>query len=471
MPLFINSNISSLNARRHLNKSNGALARSFERLSSGLRINSAADDAAGLAISSRMGAQVRSLNTAIRNGNDGISLVQTAESAMNEGSSILSRMRELAVQAANDTNTNADRASLQTEVTQLIDELNRIGNQTEFNTIQLLDGSYSDQSFHIGFKANQTLSVSINDMRATALGARANATAAAAVDSAAFSAGDVVINGTGIGVSSSSDDSLSTTLASASAIAKAAAINAQSGLTEVTAEVVASTVTSAAAISAFDLTAGGLVLNGIDIGVVSNIASLDSGGVLTAAINKKTSATGVSATLNETTGVISLTTADGRNIHVSATGTAATFFSTDVYQSSLKLTSDEDFVVGGVAASTKAGINATLYTQDFTDVVSTINISTTSGANDSLAVLDAAIDRVASQRSDLGAVQNRLESTLANLEAVSENLSAARSRIRDADFASETANLTRAQIIQQAGVSILAQANTSPQSVLSLLGG
>ena len=470
MPLYINSNISSLNAQRHLNKSNGELSQSFERLSSGLRINRASDDAAGLAITRRMEAQVRSLNTAIRNGNDGISLVQTAESALSEGSNILTRMRELAVQATNDTNTNADRASLQTEISSLITELNRIGDQTEFNTLTLLDGSYASKTFHIGFKADQTIDVSVDDMRATALGARAVATGAANVNSLALSAGDMVINGTGIAATTSADDTLSTTLASASAIAKAAAINAQSGLTNVSAEVVAASVTSAAAISAFDLTAGGLVLNGVDIGVVSNIASLDTGGILTAAINKKTSASGVSATLNETTGVISLTTADGRNIHISATGTAATFFSTDVYQSALKLTSDDDFVVGGSASSTKSGINATLYTEDFTDVVSTINISTKSGANNSLAVLDSAIDSIASQRSDLGAIQNRLESTVSNLQAVSENLDAARSRIEDADFAAETAWLTRAQIIQQAGVAMLAQANSAPQSVLSLLG-
>ena len=470
MPMFVNSNVSSLNSQRHLTNSNKALGKSFERLSSGLRINSASDDAAGLAISRRMHAQIRSLNTAIRNGNDGVSLIQTAESALSESSNILTRMRELAVQATNDTNTNADRASLQTEIGQLVTELNRIGDQTEFNTRTLLDGSYASKDIHVGFKQGQTIEVTVSDMRATSLGARATATGAAAVNSAAFSAGDMSINGTGIGASVSTDDTLSSTLASASAIAKAAAINAQSGLTGVTAEVVAATVTGTLAVSAGDLAAGDLVINGVDIGVVSNVASLDAGGVLTAAINSKTSATGVTASLNETTGVIALTTADGRNIHISAQNAADTFFNSGVALSSLTLTSNEDFVVGGTAASTKAGINATLYTKDTTDTIAQLNISTKSGANNALAVLDSAIDRVASQRSDLGAIQNRLESTLANLGSVSENLSAANSRIEDADFAMETAQLTRSQIIQQAGVAMLSQANASPQIVLSLLG-
>ena len=469
MPLYISTNVSSLNSQKHLNRSSKALSKSFERLSSGLRINSASDDAAGLAVARRMGAQVRSLKTAIRNGNDGISLIQTAESALSESSSILERMRELAVQATNDTNTNSDRASLQSEITQLVSELDRIGDQTEFNTQTLLDGSYASKEIHVGANAGQTISFSLNDARSTSLGARATATAAAAVNSAAFSAGDISINGTGIAASTSADDTLSSTLASASAIAKAAAINAQSGLTGVTAEVVAATVTGTAAVSAGDLAAGDLVINGVDIGVVSNVASLDIGGVLTAAINSKTSASGVTATLDDTTGVISLSTADGRNIHISAQNAADTFFNSGVTLSSLKLTSNEDFVVGGTAASTKAGINATLYTKDTTDTVAQLNISTKSGANNALAVLDSAIDKVASSRGDLGALQNRLESTLSNLQSVSENLSAARSRVEDADFASETAQLTRTQILQQAGVAMLAQANSSPQVVLALL--
>ncbi len=470
MPMFVNSNANSLNSQRHLNKANRNLSRSFERLSSGLRINSAADDAAGMAISKRMHAQVRSLNTAIRNGNDGVSLIQTAESALSESSNILTRMRELAVQATNDTNTNADRASLQTEVGQLITELNRIGDQTEFNTQTLLDGTYSGKDFHIGFREGQTISLSINDMRGSAIGARATATAAHAASAAAFTASDMVINGTAIGASVSTDDTLSTSLASSGAIAKAAAINAQSGLTGVTASVKAASVTGAAVTSGgVALLAGDLVINSEDIGAVTGIASLDAGGVLTAAINAKSAATGVTATLNETTGVISLSTSDGRNIHISAQNQAANYFTTDVYQSSLELTSNDDFVISGTNASARGGITATLYTRDTADSVSAINISTKSGANNALAVLDSAIDKVASSRGGIGALQNRLESTISNLQSVSENLSSARSRVEDADFAAETAQLTRTQILQQAGVAMLAQANSSPQVVLALL--
>jgi flagellin len=383
-------------------------------------------------------------------------------------------MRELAVQAANDTNTNSDRASLQSEITQLVSELNRIGNQTEFNTIKLLDGTYLDQTFHIGFKANQTIAIGINDMRATALGARAHTVISdsVAVNSVAITAaGLVAIDGVSIRNTSSADDTLSTTLRSASAIAKAAAINDSTGLTGVTAVVQSSVVTGAAAISAAAVAAGDLVINNISVGVVTNVAANDQGGVLTAAINAVSSATGVTAVLDTVTGLISLTATDGRNVHISAQNGADTWFNSGVLQAKLQLTSLEDFVVGGSAASTIVGIDATLYTRDVIDVVSAINVSTRSGANASLATLDAGIDLIASQRASLGAVQNRLESTISNLQAVSENLSAAKSRIEDADFASETAALTRAQIIQQAGVSILAQANTSPQAVLSLLGG
>ena len=474
MPLFINSNISSLNARRHLNGANRSLSRSFERLSSGLRINSAADDAAGLAISNRKGAQVRSLNTAVRNGNDGISLIQTSEGALSESSNILTRMRELAVQAANDTNTNSDRASLQSEVDQLIDELNRIGSQTEFNTISLLDGTYEDQTFHVGFKAGQTISVSIGDMRATALGAEAKTVLDdGRVDSVAIAAGDVVINGTTIRASVDGDDTNFEAVAGASAISKAAAINDSSGLTGVTA-VVQENFVETNQISAATVTAGSLLINTVDVGPVTNVLANDAGGGLVAAINAIQGATGVTAEVDSTTGKITLTAEDGRDIQtIAAAGTAAAAWfgagTTDT-RAELQLESLDDFFLGGANVAARLEIDPDLIERDFTNTVSAIDLSTRAGANDALQVLDAGIDGIASQRADLGAVQNRLESTISNLQSVAENLAAARSRIRDADFAAETAELTRAQIIQQAGVAMLAQANTSPQAVLSLLG-
>ncbi len=472
MPLFINTNVSSLNSQRHLDGANRGLSKSFERLSSGLRINSAADDAAGLAITRRMTAQVRSLNTAVRNGNDAISLIQTSEGALSETSNILTRMRELAVQSTNDTNTNSDRASLQAEIDQLNNELNRIGSQTEFNTISLLDGSYEDQEFHIGFKAGQTISVTIADMRATALGAQAKTTFDdGRVNSVAIALGEVVINGTSIRASVDADDTTAA-VAGASAIAKAAAINDSSGLTGVTAVVQANTQLTAV-ISAANLAANDLQINGTSVGPVNNIQASDAGGGLTAAINAVQGATGVTAEVDSVTGKITLTAEDGRDITTVVANPAATAWfgaGTVTTRAELQLKSLDDFFLGGAQTTAKLNLTTELVTQDFTNTVSAMNLSTKAGANDSLEVLDAAIDGVASQRADLGAVQNRLVSTVSNLQSVSENLSAAKSRIEDADFAQETANLTRAQIIQQAGVAMLAQANTSPQAVLSLLG-
>ena len=470
MPLFVNSNVSSLNSQRHLAGSGRSLSRSFERLSSGLRINSAADDAAGLAVSQRMDAQVRSLNTAVRNANDGVSLIQTAESALSESSNILTRMRELAVQATNDTNTNSDRASLQAEVTQLVSELNRIGDATEFNTQALLDGSFSGREFHVGFKAGQTIALSIDDSRATALGARAIKTSTAVL-TAAITANDVIINGEAIRATLDADDGLSSVLKDESAIAKAKAINDSAGVTGVYATVEENVKTGAAAVTAGAFAAvGDLVINGENIGKITTIEALDASGSLVAAINAKTGATGVVAT--NVAGKITLTAADGRNIGIA--GAAANsdiwFDADETYRAKVTLTSNADFFLGGADTANTLKMDSGLYTLDTDDVVSAINIGTKDGANDALAVLDSAIDKVSSQRSDLGALQNRLVSTTSNLQAVSENLSAAKSRILDADFAQETANLTRSQIIQQAGVAMLAQANNSPQMVLSLLG-
>ena len=474
MALYINSNISSLNAQRHLTGSGRAMSKAFERLSSGFRINSAADDAAGLAISNRMTAQIRSLNTAIRNTNDGVSLVQTAESAMFEMNNILERMRELAVQAANDTNTLSDRQSLQGEIDQLVAELDRIGNNTEYNTQNLLDGTFSAKDIHVGAQADQTIAIELADFRPDALGAVAASTGSE-VSSVAISAGDVSINGTVIDATLAADDTLSNTNATFSAIAKAAAINKTSGTHNVTATVEANTYTAGAGstVQAGNLAAAGLIINGTDIGAVTGIQVNDQGGHLVAAINAKTTSTGVTASVSN--GLLTLQAADGRNIDLTFDANAATLSglngssATVVEYSQVTLTSNEDYTVAGAAARIGFAVGDT--TVDRTDVVSTLSVVTKLGANSALSTIDKAIDQVSSRRGDLGALQNRFESTIQNLQAVTENLSAARSRIRDADFATETAELTRTQIVQQAGVAILAQANAAPQSVLALLAG
>jgi len=486
MALRINTNVASLNAQRQLSRTNSSLARSFERLSSGLRVSSAKDDSAGLAISNRMSAQVRSLNQAVRNANDGISLVQTAESAMSESANLLERMRELTVQAANDTNTTSDRVSIQEEVDQLVSELNRIGNDTEFNSKTLLDGSASDVDFHIGANADQVLNVSLKDSRATFLGAQAsdtslsvatNADGSVSVDGTAISKdnGEISLNGVFI------DDSATDGLAggdATSAIAKAAAVNQTTGKHGVTASAEATTYTGGV-VAAGDFALADMIINGVDIGAADGVLALDSDGRMIAAINAKSTDTGVTATV-AATGEITLTAADGRNIDIELTddGEDITLLDDDqdgagddhVVRGAVTLTSDEDIDLGGTTI-VRLGMTAN---QDFdvstADVVSGISVTTKAGANDALATIDRAISQVAKRRGALGAAQNRLESTISNLSAVAENTAAARSRIVDADFAKETAEMTRAQIVQQAGVAILAQANASPQTVLALLG-
>ena len=291
MALTINTNVASLNAQRNLSGSQSSLGTAMQRLSSGLRVNSAKDDAAGLAISNRMTSQIRGLNQAVRNANDGISLAQTAEGALQESTNILQRMRELAVQSANDTNSSADRASIQSEVTQLIDELDRIATTTKFNGRGLLNGSTAGALFQVGADANQTISITI-----------------------------------------------------------------------------------------------------------ANVSAGDLGNFVAAAGS-------------------------------------------------------------GSAATPAAGVT-----------IASVTVSTASGAQAAIESIDAAIGQIDGIRGNLGAVQNRFESTIANLSNISENLSSARSRILDADIAQETSNMTKFNILQQAGVSILAQANQAPQLALSLLG-
>ena len=474
MPQVINSIIASLNAQRSLNTSQSALATSLQRLSSGLRINSAKDDAAGLAISERMTAQIRGLNQAARNANDGISLAQTAEGALGEIGNNLQRMRELAVQSANATNSSTDRAALQAEAAQLIAEIDRVATQTSFNGVNLLDGTFSAQQFQVGANANQTISITeISSARTTALGASYSATTTGGVvNTTAISSGNVTING--VAIVDSVSDGVSTASATASAKAKATAINATSG-TGVTATANATAVAGTSMVTA--ALTGTITINGV------TTASVTTGGgtlaadriAITSAINAISGATGVIATNTgaDATGV-TLAAADGRNIvhsfttlTAAATGVGAAATTTGT----LTLTSSgtSGITVGGTVAILGSPASATA-SQTGT-AVSVLDISSVSGANTALASIDAALSTINSSRGSLGAYQNRFSSAIANLQTTSENLSAARSRIQDADFAAETAALTRNQILQQAGTAMLAQANALPQNVLTLLRG
>jgi flagellin len=475
MAITVNTNIASLNAQRNLSGSGQLLSQSLQRLSSGLRLNSAKDDAAGLAISTRMGAQVRGLNQAARNANDGISLAQTAEGALGEITNNLQRIRELAVQSANASNSQSDRAALQAEVAQRVAEIDRVAAQTDFNGKKLLDGSFSAQRFQVGANQGQTISItSISSARTTALGASYSATTTSgAVNAVATGGGNVTING--VSIVASVSDGVSTAAADASAKAKATAINATSGH-GVTATANATAVGGTANVGA-DLT-GTITINGVTTASFSTSAgdTAQNRANTVAAINAISAATGVIATNtgDNATGV-TLAAADGRNIvhsfntltaAATGVGTAATTYGT------LTLTSNGNsgITIGGTAVAVIGSPSSVSATQTGT-AVSAIDISSADGADTAILSIDAAINTINTSRGDLGAIQNRFESIIANLMNVAENLSAAQARIMDADFAVETANLTKSQILQQAGLAMLAQANTVPQAALTLLQG
>jgi len=477
MGLYINTNLSSLNAQRKLSSTSNSLGRSFERLSSGLRINGARDDAAGLSITTRFTAQIRGLNQAVRNSNDGISLAQTAEGALNETTNILQRMRELSVQAANDTNNDSDRASLQAEVAQLKTELDRISETTNFNGNKILSGDFLARDLQVGANVGETLSVSIKGSGTKDLARQVRTSTTVDVNAATLNAGDlgilyddgkgpVSVRGTNVG-----DDELSTTLNASSAIAKAAAINSLTETTGVRA-IVGKTEVEGGAITAQTLDASNYIeLNGEKISGFS-VQANDADGSLVDAINAVSDETGVVASLDSDSELV-LTAADGRNIEIevtSAAGATLGGLSSGVGLGKLDLQSDDQFTIQGGTGAAAIGQVAGVYGVNSDKSVNSVDISSREGAIMALDTIDLALEDVSAQRADLGALQNRLESTINNLSTTSENLSASRSRILDADFASETAQLSRNQIIQQAGVSILAQANQQPQIALGLLG-
>ncbi len=474
MSQVINTNISSLNAQRNSNRTQSELATAMQRLSSGLRINSAKDDAAGLAITDRMTSQIRGINQAARNANDGISLSQVAEGALGAISTNLQRIRELAVQSANATNSASDRAALQQEVAQLTTEIDRVATQTQFNGLNLLDGTFAAQQFQVGANAGQTITVaSIASARASALGVYQG-----------FN-----LTNQSIGTASNTPAALSVTVGSGASIAlgnvavdaKAiAAAIANAGLPGMTVSANATTV--AAGTSTDSATASGnatITVNGIAItvaGVDGNLAQSRANAV--AAINAQSAATGVTAT--DTGSGIGLVAADGRNVTTSYaaggfTGSGMADFGLAA-AGTTGATLNLSYVApqgtsGNVVFAQTGGFNGTTAIASTGTAISTLDISNVAGANAALTAIDAALASVSGSRAQLGAVQNRFSSTIENLQTASENLSASRSRIQDADFAAETAALSRAQVLQQAGTAMIAQANQSPQQVLTLLKG
>ena len=506
MALTINTNVASLNAQRNLGKSQGALSKSMQRLSSGLRINSAKDDAAGLAISDRMTSQIRGLNQASRNANDGISLAQTAEGAMQESTNILQRMRELSVQSANASNSVADRDALQSEVNQLQSEMDRISNSTTFNGLKILDGSFTNSAFQVGSNANETISVSIGSMNSSDLGrdALAGLTAVGATGAGAATpiAADVSA-GNDIGAQAltvagyKGSSTIANTVLTAGISAKdaAAAINDVSADTgvEATASTSADVTISAAGTISFSLGSDSNLQT-----VSANITSTTDLKDLVKAINDVSGKTGVTAEVT-TTGM-TLAQAEGKDIKiqdaVNSTGAGTTMSvtgqsgaaaaldtdsggtgndSTSV-AGTLEFSSRSSFSVSSSIAFDAAGAGSLVagaadsINSSAAETINELDISTAAGAQSAIDVIDKALGTIDSQRGDLGAIQNRFESTIANLQNISENVTAARSRILDADIAQETSAMTKNNILQQAGVSILAQANQAPQLALSLLG-
>jgi flagellin len=398
MALTVNTNVSSLNAQRNLTKSGQGLATSMERLASGMRINSAKDDAAGLQISSRLTSQINGLSVAQRNANDGISMAQTAEGAMQASTDILQRMRELALQSANGSNSTEDRESLQKEVAALTTELTRIAETTSFGGQQLLDGSFGSKGFQVGANAAETITMSLGDISADAIG---GTTRSPAVGS--FLAADV--------------DAL---IAEGTTGDKGSVTFTHTDTSGANTEIV------------------------VDL---SNVTDLES---FSSALNASLNGLGVTASVNG----------------IASVDLAGTVLQGETLTSAAVDGDGTAYTITGTATT----VDVTPANQ-VTTVAEDIDISTAVGSSNALAIIDNALGEINESRASLGAVQNRFGHTISNLANISENVSASRSRIQDTDFATETAHMTKNQILQQAGTSILSQANQIPQAAISLLGG
>ncbi|HIF9459854.1 TPA: flagellin [Photobacterium damselae] len=475
MAVTVNTNVSAMTAQRYLNSASNGVANSMEKLSSGLRINSAKDDAAGLQISNRLTSQTNGLNVAMRNANDGISMAQTAEGAMQESTNMLHRMRDLALQSANGSNSDEDRAAIQKEVTALQTEMTRIADTTTFGGQNLLDGSFGTKEFQIGSNANETIDVSLSDISANAIGnftAGGSAGSKFGKDAASKGAGkDFAVGATAGKLNLSGPDGSKEVAITATDKITTIANNINSANTGIKAETSVSTKISGLASGEtgtleigkdkFELAKynGDNKKLAEDLGKAGYTATVSENGQDITVEAKNVDGIKVSGAKK-----------DGVSLDGESAGTAGDNI---VKDAKLKLSSSSNFsvsddgtakldeIIGGTAGGKAAGgLNS----------VAKIDLTTQSGSQDALAVIDAAIAGIDSQRADLGAVQNRFNHTLNNLSNINENVNASNSRIKDVDFAKETTNMTKNQILQQASTSILAQAKQIPQSALSLLG-
>jgi len=510
MASVINTNVASLNSQRNLSSSQASLNTSIQRLSSGLRINSAKDDAAGLAISDRMNSQIKGMTQATRNANDGVSMAQTAEGALSSSGDILQRIRELAVQSSNSSNSASDRQALQTEVTQLGSELNRISNTTEFNGQKLLDGTMGTANFQVGANAGQLISMTGANFQTNTYGN--NNIAADGIDAAATSTastGSIVINGS---LGSEKIDTVGYAAATAGPPATEAVkgstaktiasdINNKTAKTGVTASAKTDMNLSMGAGSySFTLASDNAEPVKVSFSVGGSGSNATDYASAINAVNAQSANTGVTAQYDSKNGGIKLSNSTGENISLGASAgtvsvknykadgavqTAAAFSmdptvpaqATAVVTGRISYDSENSFSVTDAAASgTPATSGSGFLTQGTESAsklksVASLDITSFDGAQAAIKIADAALASVNSQRAQYGALQSRFESAISNLQSTTENLSASRSRIVDTDFAAETAKMTRGQILQQAGTSMLAQANSLPNGVLSLLRG
>ena len=571
MGMYINTNISSLNAQNNLSTSQMSLQTSLQRLSSGLRINSAKDDAAGLAISTRMSSQINGLSQASQNANDGISMSQTAEGGMATISDNLQRMRTLAVQAANGSNSTSDRQSIQAEISQLQTQINQVATQTQYNGTNLLDGSLSDAQFQIGSNANQTLNMSIGNLQANAIGSNtihtvttANATSTvnmtsnlAVTATSSFAGTMTQVQGFGgtqnatsqgvVGATTSAGDTILSYSVSGSGTAASPYVvpannnwdsssgsygalngtisvsgNGTSGQVTTTngetADQIAASINSNTNVSATGVTASAtttVTLGGFSAGVavslnlyssssatgatpvkvaVSNGTGATDLSGLVSSINSQSGTSGITAVYNQSADTITLTNVTGQDISVqnassttAANGNAITVAGSDTAGITLQPAGTGGASAAGDTATVGGQVNFTSpssYSVQDTNTnvlgttstvgselssVNSINVDTIEGANSAIQTIDAALKNVNNQEANMGAVQNRFTSVISNLATSGENLTSARSLIEDTNFASETANMTKSQILQQAGTAMLAQANSAPNGVMALL--
>ncbi len=461
----INTNTSAMRATNASTSASKMLATSMERLSTGKRINSAKDDAAGLAIANRMASQTKSMAMAVRNANDGISLAQTAEGAMGEVTNMLTRMKELSTQSANGTLKDSDRTALQAEMSQLTAEIGNVSKTTSFNGVNLLDGGQSSIKLQTGINASETIDMKLIDARASTLGLSAQVKSTVGVNDTAIAANSLTINGATVDAVAAGDKDAKKV---ADAINKT---TLNSGVVATAKNTVTATV------DATKLTVGSsLVVDGQTVTLTAAEKDVTS---LAAKINSTLNGTGsqVSASADKD-GKLVLTSKDGSNIGLTNTSAVLTDATTAEGQAviaaaatgaavargavTLEDTSGSGITIAGAGAA-NAGFSA-----GKTD--GTVSIATQAGASAAMAVIDGALDKVSAARGNLGAAQNRLESTVNNLTTTATNLSDAKSRIEDADFSTETTALAKAQILNQASTAMLAQANQSQQGVMKLLG-